>query len=155
MTLIQRYSYGVTLGYSTAITSPTYTVLGAIVDDLDGGDAKADEIETTLLADKIKSHIPGQIDPNSVTFTIAYDPADTNTSQELATLLVSNPPTPALWQIKYPVIGGETQQVDTFEGYVVGLKRTIKRSQMITCDVTIRITNDNTNSIHKIGIGGQ
>src|SRR5579871_2518705 len=106
MSLTKRYGYAVTLGCDSSGGS-SFTVLGNIVDSIEGADVKADEIEVTLLADKIKTWAQGQIDGGQVTFKIAYDPADTS-GTTIATLLGNG--NVANWQISYPIINAESQQ---------------------------------------------
>lgn len=146
MTLTRRAGLGVTLGVDpTGGTS--FTVLGAIVEGIDGPDAKGEEYDASLLTDKYKHKDVAQVDPGDLTFTIAYDPADTATTQALALQLsggtAGGSQTVAAmpnWQISYPIIGVETQQKETFLGRLKGFKRRIKKSEMIMADITIAVS---------------
>jgi hypothetical protein len=139
MSLTKRKGYGVTLGCDQT-GGTTYAVLGAVVSGLDGADAKADEIDTTVLSDHYKTKEGGQVDSGTVTFQIAYDPLDTATTTVLTGLLASG--AVAGWQITYPIVASETQQKDAFQGYVAGFKRTIDKSKMIVADVTIGVSGN-------------
>jgi hypothetical protein len=139
MTLTKRYGYGVTLGCDPA-GGTAFVILGNIVDSIEGPEVKTDDIEVTLLADKDKTFLGGQIDGGTVSFQIAYDPLDTS-GTTIATLLGNS--NIANWQIKYPVIGAEVQQSDTFFGYVNGFKRSIKRNALIVADISIKVTGTN------------
>lgn len=137
MSLTKRIGFGVTLGCDPT-GGTTYAVLGAVVDGLDGPDAKAEEVDTAVLSDKYKTKAGAQIDSGNVTFQIAYDPLDTATTTVLTGLFSSS--AVAGWQILYPVIASETQQKDAFQGFVSGMKRTISKDKMIVADVTITIS---------------
>lgn len=137
MSLTKRIGFGVTLGCDPA-GGVTYAVLGAVVDGLEGAEAKTDEVDTSVLGDKYKTKAGAQVDPGNVTFSIAYDPLDTATTTVLTGLLASS--AVAGWQITYPVIAAETQQKDAFKGFVSGFKRSIKKANLIVADVTITVS---------------
>jgi len=145
MSLTERIGLGVTLGYSSNLTTPSYTVLGAVL-SVDGPDAETTEVETSLLSAKYNTYSGAAIDPGSYKIVIAYDPADTVTNTVLGGLLTSS--AMGAWQISYPIIGAESQQTDVFQGFVKGFKRsTLGRKDMITAEVTIRVSG-------KAGIAG-
>ena len=139
MTLLRRIGFGVVLNCDPT-GGTTYAALGAIVDGLDGGDAKTTAIDTTILGDKFMTKGGGQIDPGEVTFTIAYDPLDAATNLVLTTLLGNS--NVAHFQISYPAVGGSGATTETFFGFVSGYKRTIAKDKMITAEVTITISGD-------------
>lgn len=143
MSLTKRVGFGVQFQYQSNPVGPVYTTLGAVVDGVDGGDAKTTIIDTAILSDKFMPKAGGQIDSGEVTFTIAYDPLDTGTAgttNVLTGLLGSS--AIQIFRILYPVIGAEAQQSDVFSGVVSGFKRTIAKDKMITAEVTITISGD-------------
>lgn len=137
MPLTKRIGFGVTLSCDPA-GGTTYALLGAVVEGIDGADAKATVIETALLTDKYQTKAVGQVDSGEVSFTIAYDPADTATTTVLTGLLTSG--VSAGWEISYPIIAAETQQTDAFQGPLSGMKRTVSKDKMILATVTIAVS---------------
>ena len=136
MALTKRVGFGVVLQYFNV----SYITLGAIVEGVDGGDAKTTVIDTAILSDKFMPKAGGQIDSGEVTFTIAYDPLDTGTTTVLTGLLGSSAITN--FKILYPIIGAEAQQSDVFAAIVTGFKRGIAKDKMITAEVTLTISGD-------------
>ena len=137
MALTKRVGFGVVLQHYNGVS---YDTLGAIVDGVDGADAKTTVIDTSILSDKFMPKAGGQIDSGEVTFTIAYDPLDTTTNTLLTGLLGSS--ALATYKILYPIIGAESQQSDTFTAIVTGYKRTIAKDKMILAEVTLTISGD-------------
>lgn len=137
MSLTKRVGLGVTLSCDP-LAGTSFAALGSIVDHIDGADAKTTVFDNSLLTDKYETKGGAQIDPGQVVFTIAYDPLDTGTTTVLTGLLSSS--AVAAWQIAYPVIGGELQNKETFNGLVSGFKRGIKKGALITADVTISVS---------------
>jgi hypothetical protein len=137
MSLTKRIAFGITLGCDPT-GGTAYATLGAVVDGFDGADAKTEVVDTSVLADKYHTKGGAQIDPGTVTFTIAYDPLDTATTTVLTGLLTSS--VVAGWQVTYPIIGAETQQKDTFKGLVSGFKITAKKQNMLIAEVTIAVS---------------
>lgn len=133
MSLTKRIGYGITLGCDPTGAS-SFTTLGAVVDGIDGPDAKTDKVDTTILSDKFKTAAGAQIDPGTVTFKIAYDPSDTDTTQKLTALHQSSDV--ASWQVTYP--GPVTD--NPFLGFVAGFKRTIETKTLVVAEVTIQVS---------------
>lgn len=150
-TVGRRIGFGVTLGVDPTGAGASYTIIGAIIDGVEGPDAKKTVIDTTLLSDAYRTISVAQGEPGEVTFQIAYDPSDTTSTGTLAGLLTSgyssvaatNPPK---WQISYPASGGQGAAIeaatDSFYGFVTGFKRTISKDKMITADITISISGN-------------
>lgn len=125
-----------------------YAGLGAIVDGFDGGDGKTDEVDTSILSDKFKTKAGAQIDSGKVTYSIAYDPSDTATTQVLTTLFGNS--NIAHWQIVYPSLGaGDTPAPDTFLGFVSGFKKTGKKDKLLTADVEVTISGSPGNALQE------
>lgn len=140
MSLTKRIGFGVTLECDPTGGS-SLVALGAIVDGIDGGEGKTDEVDTSILTDKFKTKSGAQIDPGTVSFQIAYDPADTESTHILTGLLSSS--AIANWQVAYPIIGTEIQQKDrAFLGFVSGFKVSRKKANLVIADVTITISGD-------------
>lgn len=148
MSLTRRVGLGVILSVDP-IGGTSYAALGAIVDTIDGADAKGNTYDSSLLTEKYITKGVAQIDSGTVTFKIAYDPADTATTQVLALQLSGGTPggsttnvqaTAPHWKITYPIVGAETQQTETFFGWVTGFKRGIPKNNMITADITITLS---------------
>lgn len=142
MSVNKRIGYGMTLGCDPN-GGTSYTTLGAIVDGLKDGDAKADTADTTLLADTYKTKSKGQVDPGEASFTIAYDP-DEATSTTLATLLGTASATPPTWIVTLPAgtLGSGSITTKTFAGHLTGMGREIMKDKMITCNITITKTGN-------------
>src|SRR5579884_3592801 len=125
MSLTKRVGLGTVLSVDTT-GGTTFVALASIVDVINS-EAKAKDVDTSLLTDLFDTFLKGNIDGGSVTFTIAYDPADTNTTQILGTLFASTSQTLANWQITFAAVGGGSAAHETFLAYVSGLTRAIKR----------------------------
>lgn len=153
----RRIGLGVTLGVDITGVGTTYTILGAIVDGLDGPDAKGTVVDLTLLSERYKVKTVADVDPGEVTFTIAYDPSDATSTQILTGLLTgtfSSTTAIALpiWQISYPATGGYPPLSGgtaaavpaitdpPFYGTVSGFKRTISKDKMVVAEITIAVS---------------
>ncbi len=142
MSLNRRIGLGVTLGVDAAGGS-SYTTLGNVVDGLKEGGSKADVADISILADTFKAKAKGQIDPNEVTLTVAYDPDDSN-YVILKTLHDGIQTTPPTWLISLPsgTLGAGTITTKGFAGFVTGLGREIMKDKLLTCEVTITKTGN-------------
>lgn len=142
MTLNRRIGLGVTIGVDSA-GGTNFTTLGSIVDGAKEGGTKADVADISILADTHKQKAKGQIDPNEVTITIAWDPDDA-TSTVLKSLHDSVSATPPNWQISLPsgTQGAGSTTTKTFKGFVTGMGREIMKDKLITAEVTITKTGD-------------
>lgn len=138
--LEKRIGYGSTLSVDSA-GGTDYTEVASIVDGWSGPSTTADEIETTVLDDTYKTYARGQIDPGEITFQIAYDPADTN-SQTLVELYSSC--TVATWQVSLSAVcsSGGAAVTESFSGWVKAFSITASKNNLITADITVRITGD-------------
>lgn len=134
--------YGATLGVDAAGGS-SFTTLAAI--DMEGFSLEGTErtmVETTLLADQWKTYKTGDIEPGTCSFNIAYDAADTVTTQTLVDLLTQSTPTPT-WQITYPVVSSSVAaETETFSAHLQGMGRSVAKDSMITCPVTLKLTGN-------------
>lgn len=91
---------GIKLGYKASTEATTFTNLPNLqtVPSLGG---ETDQVETTVLSDEARTHIPGLIDYGDLEFGFIYDADQTNSSfKMLKTLETSN--TVAVFQVEYP-----------------------------------------------------
>jgi hypothetical protein len=133
------YTYQPSYGFgSTLSCDPTggtsFAVLGALVDSWDDSDAKATEIDTTLLSQKYMTSVPGQVSTGDCSFTIAYDPTSGSSAAILGALLTSG--TIANWQQTYNRAGSGVPM--PFLGYVSSLGVSSKKGTLVTQKVTIK-----------------
>lgn len=140
MTLTKRIGLGITLSVDTA-GGTSFTALGSIVDSMET-DAKAVDVNTSLLGDQFDSFLPASIDGGTLTITIAYSPEDTNTTKILNDLFYSTSQTLANFKIGYPAVGAGTGIAETFKGYVNNIGRQIKRDGFLTAKVGIKVSGD-------------
>jgi hypothetical protein len=142
MALNRRIGLGVTVGVDSA-GGTSFTTLGSVVDGAKEGGSKADVADVSILSDTFKQKAKGQIDPNEVTMTVAYDPDDTTTTL-LKTLHDSVSATPPNWQISFPpgTLGAGSITTKSFKGFVTGLGREIMKDKMITQELTVTKTGD-------------
>ena len=140
MTINRRVGLGFTLGCDAA-NGTSFTTLGAIVDGWKGPQGKKETVNISVLADTYMVFGVSQIDGGEVTFKIAYDP-DEATSTTLNTLFAQVNQTPANWQIHYPVgsNGSGSTVSETFHAHVVGLSKEVKVNELMTCEVSLKIT---------------
>jgi hypothetical protein len=136
--LLKRIGFGCTLGVDPA-GGTAYSVLGNIVDSIDGPEAKTVEVDTTLLGDKYKTSAGADVDPGNVTYEILMDPADTSYTTLSALLGNSNL---GNWQVVMPPPPGATGSAisQTFLGYVAGMSRAIKKAEKLSAKVTVRVS---------------
>jgi hypothetical protein len=135
MSLVKRVGYGNSLGVDVTGGS-TFVLVASVVDGFEGPDAKAKNAETSLLTDWYDTFAPTSVDPGSVTYKIAYDPADANT-HTLALLLASG--AVANWQLTY---SGGTPPTETFLGHVEHMGRSMKKGDFLVCNISIKVSGN-------------
>lgn|SRR5581483_938295 len=140
MSLTKRIGLGITLGVDIT-GATTFVALGSIVDGFTT-DAKAKDVDTSLLVDEFDSFLKGSIDGGTMNLTIAYSPEDTNTTKILGALFYATTQTLANWQITYPAVGGGSSAAETFLGYVNAIGREVKRDGFLTAKVGIKVSGD-------------
>jgi len=129
-----------TLGYGSALIATTSTGLEVVVGKLrniSGPGVSGTDVDTTCMdgATNYRTFIGGLLDPGEVTAGLVYDPADT-TQTRLARWMGNR--YVATWIVTH----GSTTTTETFTGYVKGLSREIPLDDVITADVTIKVTAD-------------
>lgn len=133
----KRIGYGCTLGVDPA-GGVTFTTIAAIIDGWSGPDTSADDVETTVLGDKYKTFARAQIDPGTVQFEIAYDPANA-TNQTLVDLYDSGDV--ASWQITFNDVGNGSA-TETFNGYVNSFSREMTKGSLVKATISIKVSGD-------------
>jgi hypothetical protein len=142
MSLNRRIGLGVTIAVD-ASGGTSFTTLGNVVDGAKEGGTKAQTGDVSILADTFMQFAKGQIDPGEKTFTIAYDPDDSNFTV-LKTLHDQIQTTPPNWQISLPsgTLGAGSTTTKTYKGFVVGMGREIAKDKLLTLEVTVKKTGD-------------
>jgi hypothetical protein len=140
MTLNRRIGLGFTLAVDASGGS-SFTTLGSIVDGLKEEQAKAEMVDTSVLADLYKTKSKSQIDPGGFTLMIAYDPDDATTTA-LVAIFKNTSAVPPNWRISYPsgTQGAGIVQTETFKAHLSAMGREIVRDKMITCEITLTKT---------------
>jgi hypothetical protein len=145
MALRKRVGNAQSLAVDTA-GGTSYTTLANIVKEISGPNAQAAEIDMGLLGDVYETYQRGSVNPGEYKCTIAYDPEDTNTTILTASLgatfatLASTIPH---WKVTYAASGsGDTDQNETFFGFVKGLDKKGEKNNMVIADLTIKISGN-------------
>ncbi len=135
MSLRKRIGLGVLL-YCDAAGGVAATLVGSVVDTLDGPHVKAEITPVPLLSDTYLEKVKGQIDGGEVTFTIAYD-LDHDVTALLKTMRndVTTCPT---WKITYP--NGTLS--DDFAAWLSQMSPTRKLGGYITAAITLAVNGN-------------
>lgn len=129
-----------TLGFGTVLivcsSDGTTENNVAQVRNISGPGVSANDVDTTTLdsSSNYRTFACGLLDPGEVTFSIVYDPTD-GTHTRLADYMGER--YTATWKIAQGSSGGTLQ---TFSGYVKGMSREVPMDDVITCDVTVKVT---------------
>lgn len=125
---------GKAIGFGTALKKGA-TALGQII-EISREASEAGEVETTTLdaSDRFETYIAGLINPGSVKLKLAYDPSDTNLKAWMAEHEAGGSTT---YSIVYP--NAVTQ---TFSAFVKSVGAEIPLKDLMTCDVTLKISGD-------------
>jgi hypothetical protein len=81
-----------------------------------------------------RTFVAGLLDPGEVTFSLVYDP--TAASHTRLARYMGNRYT-ATWKVMETSSGGT---LTTFTGHVKGMSREIPMDDVVTCDVTIKVS---------------
>lgn len=136
MSLTVRTGLGFTLGVDpTGGTS--FTTIASLVAPPKRSGVKADTPDVTILSDQFKQFAKSQIDPGSLTYSIAYDPNDTVTTT-LNSLLTQITPTPK-WQISYPA-GTGSGAMESFKAHLAEISQTIEVDKLVTAEITLKVS---------------
>lgn len=121
-------------GYRSIIATSTGEL--AQLRSINGPGMSFGDVDTTCMdsTTNYRTFVPALGDAGEVTLTMAYDP--TAASHKVLARAAQNRTT-KVWTIYHGSSAGDT---DTFSGYVKAIGRTIPMDDLITADVTIKIT---------------
>lgn len=125
-----------TMVYTASSTTVASThVIGNVL-SIEGPDAERETVDVTLLSSTVpwRSFKVGDGDPGTVTVQVAYDnnePTHTAINDALRQSSLQ------AFNITY----NSSNDVDTFQGYVVGRGRTIERNGLIQGPITIKLSS--------------
>ena len=126
-------------GYGSVLQVTTTTGDLAIgqVTNISGPGTDAADVDTTTMdsSSNFRTFVPGLIDPGELTFSLAYDPA--LTSHKRLAYYHGQRQTKAFKLYHGTTAAGDE---DAFSGHVKSLGREIPMDNLITCDVTLKIT---------------
>lgn len=128
-----------TIGYGSVLvvvsTSGADITTGQIR-NITGPGVSGTDVDTTTMdsSSNYRTFVPGLLDPGEVSFSLVYDPAST-THTRLARFMGERLST------TFKVYHGSTAgNEDSFVGYIKGLSREIPMDDLITADVTIKVS---------------
>lgn len=121
-------------GYKSIVTTSTGEI--AQLRNITGPGVDFGDVDTTTMdsSTNYRTFVPGLGDAGEVTLSMVYDPAHAS-HKILAEAAVNR--TTKVWTIYH---GSSTNDTDTFSGYVKGISREIPLDDLITADVTIKVT---------------
>lgn len=119
-------------GYHSIIASSTGEI--GQVKSISGPGASFGDVDTTCLdsTSNFRTFVPGLGDGGEVTLSLVYDPS---AHAPLANALGAR--TVKYWTVYHGSSGGDS---DAFYGYVKSMSREIPLDDLITSDVTIKVT---------------
>ena len=128
-----------TIGYGSVMAIATTTggeVNIAQVRNISGPGVSANDVDTTCLdsSSNYRTFTCGLLDPGEVTFGLAYD-STSATHTRLARYMGARLST-TFWVFEGSTAGSKSE----FAGYVKGLGREIPLDDLITCDVTVKVS---------------
>lgn len=129
-----------TLGYGTVLilcsSDNTTENNVAFVRSISGPGVSGSDVDTTTLdsSSNYRTFVGGLLDPGEVTFNLAYDP--TAATHALIAHLMGERHT-AAWKVALGSSGGT---LTTFSGHIKGMGREIPLDDLVTCDVTVKVT---------------
>lgn len=108
----------------------------AQVRNISGPGVSGNDVDTTTLdsSSNYRTFVGGLLDPGEVTFSIAYDPTNA-THTRLARYL--NDRYTANWKV---AAGSSAGTLTAFSGHIKGMSREIPLDDLITCDLTIKVS---------------
>lgn len=127
------------IGYGSVLVVATSTagdVNIAQVRSVSGPGVSGNDIDTTTLdsSSNYRTFVGGLLDPGEVSFSLVYDSTDASHSR-LARYMGSR------YSTTWTVIQGSSGGTATaFTGYVKGMSREIPMDDVITCDVTLKVS---------------
>lgn len=121
-------------GYGSIIATSTGEI--AQVRSITGPGVDFGDVDTTCLdsSSNYRTFVPGLGDAGEVTLALVYDPAHAS-HKILAEAAVNR--TSKVWTVYH---GSSSNDSDTFTGYVKSISREIPLDDLITADVTLKVT---------------
>lgn len=121
-------------GFKSIIATSTGEV--AQVRSISGPGVDFGDVDTTCMdsSSNYRTFVPALGDPGEVTIGVMYDPAAAS-HMIIASAAASR--TTKYWTIYHGSSSGDS---DSFYAYVKGLSREIPMDNMITCDMTFKVT---------------
>lgn len=127
-----------TVGYHSILAVTTTTGLTEIgqIRNISGPGVSANDVDTTTLdsSSNYRTFTCGLLDPGEVSFGVVYDPAD---SMHKRLAYYAGQRSSKLFTIYHGSSAGDT---DAFTAYVKGLSREIPLDDVITADLTLKVT---------------
>jgi hypothetical protein len=128
-----------TIGYGSVLVVNTSTggeVNVAQVHSISGPGVSGNDVDTTTLdsSSNYRTFVAGLLDPGELTFGLVYDPTAVSHTR-LARYM--NARYSATWKVMQGSSGGT---LTTFSGYIKGMSREVPMDDLITCDVTVKVS---------------
>jgi hypothetical protein len=128
-----------TVGYGSCLT--VVSTSGADINtgqirNITGPGVSGNDVDTTTMdsSSNYRTFVSGLLDPGEVTFSLVYDP--TNTTHTRLTRMMGE-----RLSTTFKVYAGSTSgNGQSFTGYVKGMSREIPMDDVITADVTIKVS---------------
>ena len=127
-----------TVGYRSILAVTTTTGLTEIgyIRNISGPGVTANDVDTTTLdsSSNYRTFAAGLLDPGEVTFGLVYDPtaaSHTRLARYMDTRYL------ATWKV---MEGSSAGTLTTFTGYIKGMGREVPMDDVITCDVTVKVS---------------
>ena len=127
------------IGYGSVLAVSTSTggeVNIAQVRNISGPGVSANDVDTTCLdsTSNYRTFTCGLLDPGEVTFSLVYD--STAASHTRLVRYMNARTSTTFWVMEGSSGGTKTE----FDGYVKGLGREVPLDDLITCDVTVKVS---------------
>ena len=121
-------------GYRSIVTTSTGEI--AQLTGITGPGVDFADVDTTTMdsSSNYRTFVPGIGDPGEVTLSLMYDP--THASHKILAEAAVNRTT----KVFTVYHGTSTGDTDVFSAHVKGISREIPMDNMITCDVTLKVT---------------
>jgi len=123
----------------------SYTAI-AQVRDITGPALSRDstDVSDRSITDYYREFLPGLVDPGELTFSLTWDPNDTEHAQTSGLLndFENEGCTLPAWQLVLDICGGTATW--TWDGFLTGFTPNVPISEALTADVTVKISGKPT-----------
>jgi hypothetical protein len=128
-----------TIGYGSVLIVATSTageVNVSQIRSISGPGVTGNDVDTTTMdsSSNYRTFVAGLLDPGEMTFSLVYDSTDASHSR-LARYMGSRYST--TWKVCQGSSGGTAT---SFTGYIKGMSREVPMDDVITCDVTLKVS---------------